>query len=196
MPEGPPEDPSGPGHVVLVGMMGSGKTTVGRRVAHKLGLDFVDTDEELVAESGRSITEWFVDAGEDAFRTAETELLGRILAPGPTRVVATGGGVVLAEANRTRLSDCRHTVIWLRAGPAFLASRITRKSERKVRPLLSGDPQATLERLDAERRDLYAEVADIVIDIEPVMNEGDHPRKRLGRLIIDALGRTGAQVHP
>lgn len=179
---------------MLVGMMGSGKTTVGRRVARKLDLDFVDTDTELVTESGRSIAEWFTDEGEDAFRSAETEVVTRALDAGTTSVVATGGGVVLAEVTRARLSEGRHTVIWLRAGPAFLASRIDRKAELKARPLLSGDTRATLDRLDAERRDLYAEVADIVIDIEPVMSEGDHPRKKLSRLIIDTLARSGAQV--
>ncbi|HET8931722.1 MAG TPA: shikimate kinase [Acidimicrobiales bacterium] len=183
-----------PGHVVLVGMMGSGKTTVGRRVARKLDLDFVDTDAELVTQSGRSIADWFTDEGEDAFRAAESDVVARILDSGPTRVVATGGGVVLADANRARLAESRHTVIWLRAGPAFLTSRITRKSEQKARPLLSGDTHGALDRLDAERRDLYAEVADIVIDIEPVMSDDDHPRKKLSRLIIDTLGRTGVQV--
>lgn len=187
-------DLAGPGHVVLVGMMGSGKTTVGRRVARKLELDFVDTDEEVVTTSGRSIGDWFAEVGEDGFREAESEVLTRVLDAPVSRVVSTGGGIVVAEANRKRLSDPRHTVVWLRAGPAFLASRFDRKAERKARPLLAEDPRAALERLDVERRDRYAEVADIVIDIEPVMNDGDHPRKRLGRLIVDVLGQTGLEL--
>jgi shikimate kinase len=184
----------GPGHVVLVGMMGSGKTTVGRRVARKLDLGFVDTDAELVATSGRSITDWFTDEGEEAFRVAESKVLADVLdAPG-TRVVATGGGIVLAESNRTALCDPRHTVIWLRASPAFLTSRITRKSDRTGRPLLGDDPRAALEQLDAQRRDRYALVADMVVDIEAVMTGAEHPRKQLGRVIVDALGRAGVMV--
>ncbi len=175
-------------------MMGSGKTTVGRRVARKLDLDFVDTDAELVATSGRSITDWFADEGEEAFRLAESKVLTDVLDAPVTRVVATGGGIVLAESNRAALCDPCHTVIWLRASPAFLASRIMRKSERTERPLLGDDPLASLERLDAVRRDRYAMVADMVIDIEPVMAGAEHPRKQLGRLIIDTLARTGVQV--
>jgi len=188
-----PED-DGPGHIVLVGMMGSGKTTVGRRVARKLELDFVDTDAELVATSGRSITDWFSDQGEEAFRAVESEVLREVLDAPVTRVVATGGGIVLGEANRAALCDPRHSVIWLRASPAFLASRITRKAERTDRPLLGDDPRGALEQLDAERRDRYAMVADMIIDIEPVMTVAQHPRKQLGRVIIDALIRTGVQV--
>ena len=184
----------GAGHVVLVGMMGSGKTTVGRRIARKLELDFVDTDAELVESGGRSVAEWFSEVGEDGFRRAEAEVLARVLDAPRSAVVATGGGVVLAAENRQRLVEPRHTVVWLRAGPAFLASRIERKAERQERPLLADDPRASLERLDAERRDWYAEVADIVVDIEPVMSGDDHPRKKLARFIIETLGRTGVQV--
>lgn len=187
-------DATRPGHLVFVGMMGSGKTTVGRRVARKLDLAFVDTDTELVESTGREIAEWFSEIGERGFRDTEAEVVARVLAAeGPT-VVATGGGVVLQETTRALLADGAHTVVWLRAGPEFLASRLARKSGSGKRPLLSEDPLGALRRLDEERRDLYAEVADIVIDVEPVMNDADHPRRRLAALVIDTLALTGAGV--
>lgn len=187
-------DAAGPGHVVLVGMMGSGKTTVGKRVARKLDTDFVDTDSAIVEQTGRGIAEWFSEVGEMAFRTVEAAVIAEILDRPVTSVVSTGGGAVLDPSTRELLADDRHTVVWLRAGPAFLASRLAKKAERNDRPLLSDNPLAALERLDAERRDLYGEVADIVIDIEPVMSEVDHPRRHLASLIVDTLGRTGVMV--
>ncbi len=182
------------GQVVLVGMMGSGKTTVGGKLARRLDLEAVDTDTELVAGSGLEIDEWFTERGEAAFRAAEHEVLARVLDHPRTRVVATGGGVVVDAANRALLVEARHTVVWLRASPAFLASRIERKSARRNRPLLGDDPRGALEELDARRRDLYGEVADVVIDIETVMAGEDKPRKTLSRVVADTLERLAMPV--
>ncbi|MBS1847121.1 MAG: shikimate kinase [Actinobacteria bacterium] len=176
-------------------MMGSGKTTVGRRLAKTLDVDFVDTDAELEASTGRSVTDWFSGSGEEAFRAAESSVIARVLGADTTQVVATGGGAVLAKATRALLVEHRHTVVWLRAGPAFLASRLVGKRGGATRPLLGGKPRAALERLDAERRDLYAEVADIIVDIEPVMSSGDHPRRRLSNVIAETLVATGRAVY-
>ena len=185
---------TGAAHIVLVGMMGSGKSTVGRRVARKLDVNIVDTDDELVAKSGRGIAEWFSEVGEEAFRDAEERVLADVLATPETVVVATGGGIVEREANRALLREGRSTVIWLRGTPDFLASRIAQKGEQANRPLLADDPLAALIALDERRRDLYADVADIIVDIEPIMNDADHPRKALAEVVIETLARTGVQV--
>lgn len=175
-------------HVVFVGMMGTGKSTVGRRVAKLLELPFVDGDEALEEASGRSIPDWFAAGDEAGFRDAETRVLAQLLAaPDPT-VIATGGGVVVRQENRELLRASNAMVIWLRASPTFLAHRVDQKAPRSSRPLLAADPRATLERLDLERRDAYAEVADMVIDIEPAHRNGDRPKKRLASIVLDALG--------
>lgn len=179
------------GHVVFVGMMGSGKTTVGRRVARHLDLEFIDTDETIVSVTGREIAEWFANRGEVAFRDAEEQVLAELLDATTPSVVATGGGAVLRAATRTRLCAPRHRVIWLRASPTFLNSRISQKAERRARPLLADDPAVALERLDEQRRDFYAEVADVIIDIEPVMTGSDKPRKAVAQLVVDTLDLLG-----
>jgi shikimate kinase len=160
-------------------MMGAGKSTVGRRLASRLGRPFVDADDELVRRSGRSVREWFEQDGEAAFRTAEGALLADLLdAPGAS-VIASGGGVVLAAANRAALRD-HALVVWLRAGAPFLASRVRQKPHR---PLLDEDPGATVARLVAEREALYREVADVVVDVDPFHAEGDKPKRRLAEHI-------------
>jgi shikimate kinase len=174
--------------VVFVGMMGTGKSTVGRRVARRLGLPFVDADEALEKVTGRSIPEWFAAGDEAGFRDAEEGVLDTLLAADEPTVIATGGGAVVREANRARLRQSPATVVWLRASPAFLAHRIDQKPDRAGRPLLADDPKATLERIEQERHDKYAEVADMVIDIEPVHRGGDRPKKRLATIVLDALG--------
>lgn len=169
--------------VVLVGMMGSGKSTVGRRLARRLERPFVDADEELVRRSGRTVREWFEAEGEAGFRAAESELLADLLsAPGPA-VIASGGGVVTSEANRRLLAD-HALVVWLRAGAPYLVSRVTQKGHR---PLLDDDPTATIERLLAERAPLYAEVADLVVDVEPFHSAHEKPKRELAVRIAEMV---------
>ena len=170
------------GPVVLVGLMGSGKTTVGRRVASLLSRDFVDADDALEAAAGRTIAEIFGEDGEDTFRTLELEVLDRLLGRDVPTVIAAGGGVVVREQARQRLGRDDVTVVWLDATPAFLASRIEKKAHR---PLLVGDepPRAVLERLDEVRRPLYAEVADIVVDVVPFHRSEDKPKDALAERI-------------
>lgn len=153
-------------HVVLVGMMGSGKSTVGRRLATRLDRPFVDADPDLEAHLGRTIAELFETEGEHGFRQAEAAHLERLLARSEPTVVAAGGGVVLREDNRRRLADPAVTVVWLQADPAFLASRAEAKAHRPL--LAAGEPaRDVFARLDAERRPLYEEVADVVVDVQP-----------------------------
>jgi shikimate kinase len=152
-----------PAHVVLVGMMGAGKTTIGRGVAEALGRPLVDSDEQVEARTGRTVREIFETDGEPAYRALEREALRAALdAPEPA-VIAAAGGVVLDPVNRMALAAAG-TVVWLRADPAVLAARVD--NDQDHRPLLADDPDGTLRRLDAERRALYAEVADHVVDVD------------------------------
>jgi len=148
--------------VVLVGMMGSGKTTVGKKIASKLQVPFVDTDAEIERRTDRSIAELFDADGEAAFREIESAMLAEVLVSDEPKVVATGGGAVLAASNRALLRE-RATVIWLHATAGVLAHRTRQDTGR---PLLTGDHRAMLERLLAEREPLYREVADHVVDID------------------------------
>jgi shikimate kinase len=174
-----------PGHVVLVGLMGSGKTTVGRRLARQLDRDFVDADVALEETAGRSIAAIFADDGEAAFREIECDVLSSLLDRPEPVVVAAGGGAVVAEANRTRLADPSVTVVWLDASPAFLASRAQAKAHRPL--LASGDPRETFVRLHAERAPLYAEVADLVVDVEPFHRSEERPKQALAVRVAELV---------
>ncbi len=176
-------------HVVLVGLMGSGKTTVGKKVARLLDARFVDADVELEARSGRSVAEWFSD-GEDEFRAAETELLASLLADPDPVVLGAGGGVVIAEANRAALFGSAASVIYLHAEPAFLASRA---KARPHRPLLAdADPVDVLTRHYAQRDGWYREVADAVVEVRPAHEAGEKPKWRLAEQVVEALVAVGA----
>jgi shikimate kinase len=148
--------------IVLVGMMGVGKTTVGRRLGQRLGLPFVDADEEIERAAGMSVSDLFIAHGEESFRRGEAQVIARLLA-GPPHVLATGGGAVLNAETRRLIKD-RALSIWIRAGVDVILKRATR---RATRPLLrDGDPKTTLQRLLDARAPYYAE-ADIVIDSVP-----------------------------
>lgn len=140
--------------------MGSGKSTVGARVAARTGRAFVDLDQAVEAAAGRSIAEQFADDGEAAFRARELAALRSVLETEVPTVVATGGGIVTTEAARDALAERAH-VVWLDAPPEVLALRVGGGDDR---PLLAGDPTARLRELDAERRPLYAHLAHVVID--------------------------------
>lgn len=150
----------GSGNIFLVGLMGAGKTSVGKLLAKRLGKSFYDSDQEIERATGVKIPLIFEIEGETGFRARETKMLAELTARRDV-VLATGGGAVLAEENCRLLSD-NGVVIYLRAAVADLWRR-TRHD--KNRPLLkSADPRATLEQLFAERDPLYREVADVVVD--------------------------------
>ncbi len=174
-------------HVVLVGLMGAGKTTVGRRVAQRLDVPFVDADAALEERTGRTIADWFAQHGEAAFRDAEADVLTSLLSEPQRTVIATGGGVVERAENRTLLCAPDVRVVWLRGTPGLLARRATQKGPKPHRPLLADDPLATLTRLDGQRGPLYAEVADVVVDIDPVHDGDPKPKRRLAELVLEAL---------
>jgi shikimate kinase len=147
-------------NIFLVGLMGAGKTTVGRQLARHLRKQFIDADQEIVRRTGVPISTIFEIEGEAGFRAREAQVLEDLSALDEV-VLATGGGVVLRPDNRTRLS-ARGFVIYLCAQPRDLHLR-TRHD--KARPLLqTGDPLARLEELFAARDPLYREVADLVVD--------------------------------
>lgn len=149
-------------HLVLVGLMGSGKTSVGERVAAALGRPFVDSDDFVEQRTGRTVREIWLEDGEPAFRALEREALTEALVAADPAVIAAAGGVVLAEQNRKTLRAADATVVWLHADPSILAARATRGDHR---PLLDDDPHATLHQMAADRDALYREVADEVIDV-------------------------------
>jgi shikimate kinase len=144
----------------LVGMPGSGKSTVGRQLARRLGLPFFDSDHLIEQRLGCSIREYFAREGEAAFRDVEEQVL-RELAQGPSAVVATGGGAVLRSGTREALRQ-GGKVIYLRSSPEDLYRRLRHDTQR---PLLQvADPMARLRALHAERDPLYRETAHFQID--------------------------------
>ena len=147
--------------VALVGMMGAGKSSIGRRLATRLGVPFHDADAEIEAAAGCSIPEIFARFGEPDFRDGERRVILRLLKD-PPHVLATGGGALLNAETRARIRQETYS-IWLRAPLDLLLARIER---RDTRPLLRhGNPRETMEQLLREREPLYAE-ANLVIDAD------------------------------
>lgn len=145
--------------LALVGLMGAGKTTVGRRLAAALGLPFVDADAEIVAAAGRTIEEIFATHGECEFRRGERNVIARLLA-GPAHVLATGGGAFIDPRTRALMKE-RAISIWLKAPLDVLMKRVERRDHRPL--LKEADPRAVMERLMAERYPIYAE-ADLMVE--------------------------------
>jgi shikimate kinase len=148
-----------PRTVVLVGLMGAGKTNIGRRLAARLHLPFVDADAEIEAAAGESIEEIFRRHGEAVFRDGERRVIARLL-EGPVHVLATGGGAFMDPQTRENIRR-RGISIWLRAEIDVLLTRVARRSNRPL--LKQGDPRAVLQALMEKRHPIYAE-ADITID--------------------------------
>jgi shikimate kinase len=143
---------------VLVGLMGSGKSSLGRRIAKKLNLQLIDLDDYIVDKAGCSIPEIFSKYGEAGFRAMETEALREMI--GKRAVIATGGGIVMSEENRVLLKN-NPPVIWLKASPEFLAGRIDGDSNR---PLVAvGNTLNKLKELAEIRNPLYQECADFCL---------------------------------
>jgi len=148
-------------HPVLIGLMGCGKSSIGRRLSRKLKMPLVDLDDIIVDEAGMSIPDIFAQDGEEHFRDLESVALANHI--GRRVILATGGGVVIRPVNR-KLLKAHPPVIWLKADPAFLAGRIAGDPNR---PLLANqDAIERLSALAAERYPLYEQCADLVIDRE------------------------------
>ena len=171
--------------VVLVGLMGCGKTSVGRRLAARLGLPFVDADEEIEKAAAMTINEIFADHGEAMFRDGERRVIARLLAAGP-QVLATGGGAFMNPETRANIK--RHGVsIWLHAELPVLMKRVLK---RDTRPLLqNGDPEAVMRKLMEARYPVYRE-AEIVIESRDV------PHEVIVTEIVEALAACPALAAP
>jgi shikimate kinase len=168
--------------LVLVGMMGSGKSTVGRQLASRLGWAFLDSDAMVEASTGSTVAELFESDGEVTFRAEESRVLAEALASGTPAVVSAAGGSVLSKANRGLLAT-QAIVVWLRAEPSTLATRVQPGGHR---PLLGADHAVALAELDAVRRPLYEEVADVVVDVDDL----DPPRVADRILALTAFERS------
>jgi shikimate kinase len=166
------------GNLYLVGMMGAGKSTVGRLLARRLKLRFLDCDHEIERRCGVKVPLIFEIEGEAGFRARETQVLAELTGLRGV-VLATGGGAVLSADNRRRLAE-NGTVIYLRARPEDLYSRV--RNDRN-RPLLATpDPLRRLRELHAERDSLYTSIADLVVDT------GRQTVQALARELINKLG--------
>ena len=152
--------------VVLVGMMGAGKSTIGRRLASRLRLPFLDADTEIEAAAGMSIPDIFESHGEPHFRDGEARVIARLLDNGPV-ILATGGGAFLREETRNRISD-KAISIWLKAEADIIMRRVKRRADRPL--LKTADPAGTVERLIGEREPFYQH-ADLTIWSRDVPHE-------------------------
>jgi shikimate kinase len=164
--------------IVLVGLMGAGKTKIGRRLAARLNLPFFDSDEEIETAAGETIEEIFANRGETVFRDGERRVIARLLA-GPVHVLATGGGAFMDPATR-RIIARRGVSAWLRADLDVLYTRVSRRTNRPL--LKTPDPRAVLAELIERRYPIYAE-ADVTID------SGDGPADVTASRAIAALAR-------
>lgn len=169
--------PLPPRTLVLVGMMGAGKTTIGRRLATRLGLEFVDADAEIERAAGCSIPEIFATHGEAYFRDGERRVIARLLEDDVVRVLATGGGAFNDE--RTRETVAAHGIsIWLKADLDLLMRRVSRRNNRPL--LKTADPRATLAALLEARNPIYA-LADVHVETT------DAPPESIVDRVLDAV---------
>jgi shikimate kinase len=174
--------------VALVGMMGAGKTSIGRRLAARLEVPFADADHEIEAAADMTVAEIFAKYGEPEFRRLERSVIARLLHD-PPQVLATGGGAYMDDSTRAAMRDGAFT-IWLKAPVDILLGRVRKRQgpdnpHGQTRPLLSNDdPRGTLERLLAVREPVYA-TADMVLE------SADEPHGLLLDKIVAALGSHG-----
>ena len=152
--------------IVLVGMMGAGKSTIGRRLSARLRLPFLDADTEIEAAAGMSIPDIFEAHGEPHFRDGEARVIARLLDSGPA-VLATGGGAFMREETRNRIGD-KAVSIWLKADADIIMKRVKRRADRPL--LQTADPAATVGRLIEEREPVYRR-ADLTIWSRDVPHE-------------------------
>lgn len=175
----------GPRSVVFVGLMGAGKTAIGRKVAATLGLPFTDSDHEIESVSRMTIPDLFDRYGEAEFRSLEQRVIARVLESGP-QVLSTGGGAFMNEQTREAIAAGGLSV-WLKADVDTLLDRVSKKQNRPL--LRNADPRAVLERLMAERYPVYA-LADVTVATR------DERKEVIAGEVIEALGRHLLSIAP
>ena len=169
--------------IVLIGLMGAGKTSVGRKLADSLGFEFIDTDQVVVEMAGKPIPRIFEEDGEEKFREWESEALSRCAGKG-RQVIATGGGIVTQERNQALLRDAGH-VVWLKADPEVVLDRVSRNRNRPL--LQTEDPLTTIRELYASRIDLYRRCADEEVNTPDLtLEETAHGLTESARLALGA----------
>jgi shikimate kinase len=166
--------------IVLVGLMGAGKTSVGRRLAEKLAIPFVDADHEIEAAAGKSIKEIFADHGEPYFREGERRVIQRLIGNG-AQVLATGGGAYMNEETRQRIQE-KGISVWLKASLPILMKRVMKRQDRPL--LQADDPEAVMRGLIDKRYPVYA-LADVTVESRDVQH---------GQMVNDVV-RALAQWH-
>jgi shikimate kinase len=148
--------------VLLIGMMGAGKSTTGHLLAARLGWPFLDSDDEVTRQTGRTVPEIWESDGEAAFRAEESRVLAAATTSEGPVVIGVAGGAVLDPASQSRIRQAG-LVVWLRADPAVLAARV---GDGVGRPLLEGQPAAALRSLTEARAPIYADLADLSFDVD------------------------------
>lgn len=175
--------------ILLVGLMGTGKSTVARQLSLRLGIECLDTDKMVEARAGMSVRELFAELGEQEFRNRESDVLAECLARPIPAVIAGAGGIVVRESNRQAIRTSQEAgnviVVWLHAATDVLVSRTSKGVHR---PLLDDDRVGTLERLAEERASMYSEVSDIVVDVSQRSVESTV------NLLIDAIEEGQAEM--
>ena len=169
-------------HLVLIGLMGAGKTTVGRQCARQLRREFVDTDDVVVALARMPVEDIFRTGGEPSFRDLERKAVADVCASPAPLVIACGGGTVLDPENRKKLRAAG-VIVWLRAPVPVLAARV---GDGETRPLLVGDPTGSLTRLEKLREPVYEATAHCAVDTE------DDDVRGVAAAVIDAYEEAGA----
>lgn len=176
----------GPRCIVLIGLMGAGKTAVGRRLASRLDLPFVDADSEIEAAAGETISEIFAEYGEDYFRQGERKVIARLLKNGP-QVLATGGGAYMDAGTRANIK-ARGVSVWLKADLKVLLKRVGRRDNRPL--LAGGDPQTVMKKLIDVRYPVYAK-ADVTVESRDVPHEA-----MVGNVIEALAAKLGYPAKP
>jgi shikimate kinase len=177
---------SSPPRVLLIGMMGAGKSTTGHLLSKRLGWPYLDSDDEIQRLTGRSVPEIWKAEGEAAFRAEESKVLAEATTSDGPAVISVAGGAVLDPDNRARIRGAG-LVVWLRADVAVLATRVGTGTGR---PLLESGPAAAIERLVEVRAPIYADLADLVLDVDRIS-----PPQVADR-IIAALRERGVDTDP
>jgi shikimate kinase len=172
--------------IVLIGLMGAGKTAVGRRLANRLDLPFIDADTEIEVAAGASVSEIFAEHGESYFRQGERKVIARLLEGGP-QVLATGGGAYMNAETRANI-QARGLSVWLKAELKVLLKRVGRRDSRPL--LAAGKPEKVMKKLMEERYPIYEE-ADVTVESRDV------PHEMIVGAVIDALAaKLGCAAKP